>query len=74
VCGELTVTYTCPRCGYINQIKIDASKLLYGMEMNCANTEVCGEREMRFEFTLEAQMRSYKGLTDVPLHKGDENG
>lgn len=65
--GRVTLAYTCPRCGYINIVKLDAHQLLYsGIELHCRNVKVCGENELNLDASL-CITGYYKGLMDKPL-------
>lgn len=67
--GIITIGWTCPRCGQRQEITLDAQDLIYGTEIACSNTQVCGERQSYFEACMAVEMGSYKGLLDRPLNE-----
>jgi hypothetical protein len=67
----LSVTWTCPRCGKEQTTDIDPHDLIYSLDIECLNVNVCGKRQSYFELSLNL-LGSYKGLLDRPLNKEKE--
>ena len=72
--GErITIYYTCPRCGCAQSASIHPGDLLFGVDLKCRNTDVCGEDNMGAEIVIRMTIGHYIGLADVPLNEPDHN-
>jgi hypothetical protein len=70
--GQLLLTWVCPRCGAVQTSEVKAEELVFGKQITCSNTEVCGVGECYFELKLEVLYGSYKGHADLPLKLTDK--
>ena len=71
--GHLRITWECQRCGARQTEVVFGKYLLSGVELECKNTEVCGEKQSYIGIAIEVTNGLHKGLLDRPLKKSAQH-
>lgn len=66
--GVFKVFWVCPRCNYLNKKEFGANAVMYGVDIVCSNTEVCGYRKVILDLRFEIS-GYYQDCNDVPLNR-----
>lgn len=64
--GTFEMRWTCPRCDHRQIIYISTFRLWAGIDIQCRNSQVCGQGNINLFLTLEG-VGSYKDTSDIPL-------
>lgn len=64
---EIEIVWKCPRCGHVQETTLTKA-IVDGTNIYCANVNVCGDRNVWFEFNWDIS-GNYSETNDKPLNK-----